>query len=693
MASRAKSVNPEIAPIARSRFRYNPGDLSGVRCPSCLIRGDLKERIVRQYPSSILHPLSSSLPLVMLVIAACSGIADAQVQPIQEDASLHEVQFVGGKIGWAVGDHGVIWHTANGGQSWEFVPSPVDCPLRSICFLTDRVGWIAGGGTTPHTRLNYGVVLFTDDGGKSWQLLARDTVPPLAYIKFFGLSQAWPWAKRRRNIPPAILATEDGGKTWRPIPGERHSGWRTAEFLQPEVGVVAGLRGQVKLVGGGRLLASQSGTDGLRNVRAVRVKRNDAGWLAGDGGLLMQTDNGGVSWHPPAGTLPKAAESTMDFRAIAVQGTHVWVAGNPGSVVWHSADNGQTWQKQFTGQPLPISAMKFTSETTGWAVGVMGLMLWTGDGGQTWRTIRGEHRRAAFMVFSARPAGVPFALLTKLSGDEGYRSAVYLPARRDVGPDAPDFASLDLQLSEAVAVAGGSFAQTSWRLPLVVPGLEKNSERLLADWNARTENKFPSLFLEDLVQQLRTWRPDVLVLDDCPKDDALTKLLHEAVARAVEQAADPTQHIAQQEQAGLRPWQVRKIYQQLSPGSVGDAHIDLHEYLPRCKTSLQNASTLARARLLSVEATIPTREAYRLILDHTQDQNAQAVHRDFFAGLSIPPGSPARRALLPIDPRQDAERRAVMERQRNFHAYAERMMKEPGLRCRSSPNFGKSPPG
>ena len=98
--------------------------------------------------------------------------------------------------------------------------------------------------------------------------------------------------------------------------------------------------------------------------------------------------------------------------------------------------------------------MTFTSETTGWAVGAMGLMLWTGDGGQTWRTIRGEHRRAAFLVLSARPSGVPFALLTKLSGDEGYRSAVYLPARRDLGSDAADFASLDLKLSESVADRG-----------------------------------------------------------------------------------------------------------------------------------------------------------------------------------------------------------------------------------------------
>jgi hypothetical protein len=53
------------------------------------------------------------------------------------------------------------------------------------------------------------------------------------------------------------------------------------------------------------------------------------------------------------------------------------------------------------------------------------------------------------------------------------------------------------------------------------------------------------------------------------------------------------------------------------------------------------------------------------------------AHRDFFAGLAIPPNSSARRALLPINPQQDAQRREVIQKQRNFHAYAERLLADP----------------
>src|SRR6266446_1736708 len=88
--------------------------------------------------------------------------------PIEDDANLHDVQFVGSRQGWAVGDHGVIWHSEDGGESWSLQDSGVSCPLRSGCFLSDRVGWVAGGGTAPYTRHSYGVVLATSDGGRTW---------------------------------------------------------------------------------------------------------------------------------------------------------------------------------------------------------------------------------------------------------------------------------------------------------------------------------------------------------------------------------------------------------------------------------------------------------------------------------------------------------------------------------------------
>src|SRR5262249_500588 len=101
-----------------------------------------------------------------------------------EDATLHCVQFVDPQEGWAIGDEGAIWHTINGGQTWERQPSGVSASLRSIWFLNPYMGWIVGreelpsepGGVSPRSL---GVLLFTKDGGLTWRQMAVNALPGL----------------------------------------------------------------------------------------------------------------------------------------------------------------------------------------------------------------------------------------------------------------------------------------------------------------------------------------------------------------------------------------------------------------------------------------------------------------------------------------------------------------------------------
>src|SRR5689334_22606724 len=58
--------------------------------------------------------------------------------PQQDDAQIHDMQFLGTKIGWVVGEHGAIWHTTDAGQEWKFKAAPINGALRSVCFLSDR---------------------------------------------------------------------------------------------------------------------------------------------------------------------------------------------------------------------------------------------------------------------------------------------------------------------------------------------------------------------------------------------------------------------------------------------------------------------------------------------------------------------------------------------------------------------------
>ena len=93
-----------------------------------------------------------------------------------DDAALHDVEFVG-QAGWAVGDHGTVRRTSDGGRTWTTEHAPVSASLRSVCFLTDRIGWIAGGDVEPLTQAARGVLLFTKDGGERWERLDANALP------------------------------------------------------------------------------------------------------------------------------------------------------------------------------------------------------------------------------------------------------------------------------------------------------------------------------------------------------------------------------------------------------------------------------------------------------------------------------------------------------------------------------------
>ena len=620
---------------------------------------------------------------------------------LEDDANLHDIQFAGSRQGWAVGDRGVIWHTSDGGQSWSLQTSSVSCALHSISFLSDRVGWIAGGGTAPFTRHSYGVILKTIDGGQTWQPLVA---PPIALISGAGQQKAAETAKAKGDSPPAVtlprlrrvrffsadegvvvgegtgakpggaFATEDGGQSWHSLPGKVSPGWLAADFLTPQTGILVGAQGSRALVADGKIVASRFESLGVRGLHDVVLGSNRTGWMAGDGGLVLRTANAGLVWQPPPAALPEGTRETFDFRAVCVRGNKIWIAGDPGSVVWHSPDAGFSWQKQLTQNPVPIARLYFSSENRGWAVGALGTFLQTDNGGKSWRAVRGGKRRVALMALFGDTSQASLALIAEQSGDAGYRSLVAVVARPGDASAALSEPEQNARLADAVTSAGGSAFLTGWRLPLVIPGLERDAARLIADWNRRTENRLDEFLIGALVRQIRTWRPSVLVIPQPDTGNALARLIGEAALKAVEQAPDATRFIEHHELAGLEPWEVEKVYVRLPPGSSGHVNVDPFRYLPWLRATT-NLVTETAEGLFRNEAEIKlSRESYRLIRSQWQEGQAATFAGGVFNGLSIPPGSPARRALGTFDDSDLDTRQKIARQQRNFASYSEQCL-------------------
>ena len=632
------------------------------------------------------------LQVVIVLTVACSGGASTwggdTPSSWLDDAALHDVQFIGTKTGFAVGGHGAIWKSDDGGRAWKLLPSRTTGSLHSVCFLTDQVGWVAGRDAVPFAGLDAGVLLFTENGGQSWRQLGQQVLPGLSFVKFFGLEEGVVVGQPSALSPSGILKTGDGGQSWQAVAGTVSHPWRAAAFVDRELGVVAGHAGRLSLIGGEQLLASKLPPQGLRSIRAVAMQHDDNGWLAGDGGLVLKTSSGGVVWESPATLLPEELRQGIDFQAVEMRKGRVWLAGSPGSVIWHSPDGGKSWQQQSTGQTTPLHAVRFVSETHGVAVGDLGVILRTENGGQSWQSVRGTDRRTAVLSLQSRPSQTASAWVAKLSGEQGYRSAVWIANRQDIGA-ASQSNDLDARLSAAVERCGGNAAQIDWQLPVAVPGLEFASDKLVADWQQRTEGKLGAALIGTLVRQLRTWRPTIVLLDQPARDDAANQLLFDAALRAIEQASDATRFVEQRELTGLLPWKVDRVYLRLVAGGNGDAVVELDEYLPSRKTTVRQAASASDSMVRSVGSGAngvgassesgSQRLVYRWIgLDGRPSPDA-TVARDFFAGLSLAPGSAARRTLTPLDETDLERMQKLAQRQRNFTALTKKSLDDPRI--------------
>jgi len=537
--------------------------------------------------------------------------------------------------------------------------------------VTDRIGWVAGGSTTAFTRVGVGVILATRDGGKTWTSLARSSrpLPQLHYVRFFSPSTGVVVGEQTPDFPTAVMTTADGGKTWQSVDGGRHDGWRSADFVAPSIGVVAGLEGESARVDGGRVIELRAGRFGPRGLYDVKLSRDDSGWMVGDGALILRTHNRGVVWEAPPTLLSKEARDIFNFHAVAVRGARLWIAGSPGSIVWHSPDGGRSWRTQPTGQTAPLERLAFSTDESGCAVGAFGSILHTEDGGKTWEPVRAGNRRAALLAVETRPDGISFGALAKESGELGYRSVVFLPVRGQAEGEAARDPELDLRLHDAVTVAGGSQGATGWRFPLDIPGLEHDPLKLVADWMRRTEGDFQPAFYGHLVCQLRMWRPTVVILDQPALDDAAGTVLANAVLAAVRQAGDPLAFAEQARVAALPCWTTERVFMRLPAGSAGDCRLDADEILPRRGSSVMSVAAGAASRLIPAESGVAESESYRLVdVAPGMDVGKLPALRDFFTGIGLGPGTDARRALRAINREANDQAEHLARRDRNFRA-------------------------
>lgn len=597
------------------------------------------------------------LPLLCLFFVSLCLCGSSLADPPEafNDAELTSITFVDADTGWAVGDRGVVWHTIDGGRHWQRQDAPTRARLESVSFADAENGWAVGGLHTPYTHYGFGVVLRTVDGGRTWQNLPGLNLPALNQVAFFGPKRGIAVGESSSLFPGGVFMTGDGGRSWSSLPlsmGKRtaenpqessqlhlsRETWQSAAFLHLGAGVFASRGGRTAMLGElGDLRPTDYGVQGLRRPQSVALTLQGIAWVCGDGGLIRTSSDFGATWHAPDGELPTGSER-IDFKAVAARGSHVWLAGEPGSIVVHSNDAGRTWQTSRTDSNVPLNGLCFLDEQRGWAVGALGSILATRDGGRTWRPQRQAGTRAALLAVFSEFERVPHEMLVQQAGNEGYLTAVELLTRK------PGAHSNDDSSRQAVSTLLASHCSTNWRFPL--SGLQKQGkiEQILSGWDGAGQGRAIAQIEEHLVQRIRTWRPDVIVTEEAhPQgDDPLAHIANQLVLAAVEKASDPAAYRQQIIDLGLAEWKVKKIFATASGDKQGDVKLVCSQLAPRIGASLADVADEARGQVDSTYRIAPSARGFTLLVDHLPQGQGR---RDFFSGIPLTPGGEARRSL------------------------------------------------
>jgi hypothetical protein len=194
------------------------------------------------------------------------------------------------------------------------------------------------------------------------------------------------------SLPVVAMCAHDGGGY--AATHTRLFGWGTGAASEIPVPVAPGtLALRIALacsaegalvLGGPPVMMRAAGATGFTKLPDAGVETNGIAIVEGD--AVIASGRYGTVERLVAGDVALVREPISDgpfFHAIAVSGSHVWIAGEAGSIL-HSSDGGRT----FTAQPTPIEddlyAIAFHDERLGVAVGAHGAAILTRNGGATW---------------------------------------------------------------------------------------------------------------------------------------------------------------------------------------------------------------------------------------------------------------------------------------------------------------------
>ena len=301
------------------------------------------------------------------------------------------------------GDSGQVWRSADAGGTWTLRTVPGLASVRALALPSTGRAFLAGDG---------GMILRSDDGGDTWSPLASGTAARLNALAFTDADHGW-----AAGAAGTLLRTENGGASWVPAPLGT-----TADLL------TVAANGASVWVGGTRGGCWRSTTAGASfafldleadlgpDVAAIALPAEGDVWVAGGGGYVRHSTDGGDTWTWPVHSLHGAVGGIAfaDGRGVvALRTARIaarWAGGDSLSLP-AGATVTRNWTRQLNTSGASIRgntlAVNPRARSTIWAV--VGSSLYRSrDDGEAWDLVSSiaAQSRANALVISPKDTSV-----------------------------------------------------------------------------------------------------------------------------------------------------------------------------------------------------------------------------------------------------------------------------------------------
>ena len=326
---------------------------------------------------------------------------------------MKSVCFVDQFEGWIAGGGyywpGILLHTTDGGNTWTTVLSDSSYALFSVFFTDIDNGWVVGSN---------GVILHTHDGGSSWEHASSGLASTcVSFLAINSNDQLFAVVYKEEDSMSSLFSvvyrTSDKGNTWARLPAP----WGTTRIKYMDFNS----SGNVFVITGTDVFRSVDDGDnwqtvgGTQSFSCFAIDSNDRIFAGTSYENVYRYDDNGTDWTQ-TGHWRVAPNFSVD--AIAINSMdHIFVCTYPG--IYRSCDNGENWELLATGpKNTTVNRILIGSDDCIY-VGTSESVFRSSDNGNNWEQINNGMPQGSVDCLIINSSGHLFAGVASMIGNEG----------------------------------------------------------------------------------------------------------------------------------------------------------------------------------------------------------------------------------------------------------------------------------